>query len=104
MQWMTRVPATLAEVHAVLARVTPETMRPLADGYRYHEEVATDGGSSQRWLVGYSEARQQRNRRTVEQQLRTQSEAARKALKPLRRTPFAGAADAQQALEALAQA
>jgi transposase len=104
MKWITRVPATLAEVHAVLARVTPETMRPLADGYRYHEEVATYGGSSQRWLVVYSEARQQRNRRTVEKQLRTQSEAELKAFKHLRRTPFACAADAQQALEAFAQA
>ena len=27
-KWMTRVPATLAEVHAVLARMTPETMTP----------------------------------------------------------------------------
>ena len=104
MKWITRVPAILAEVHAVLARVTPETMRPLADGYRYHEEVATYGGSSQRWLVVYSEARQQRNRRTVEKQLRTQSEAELKAFKHLRRTPFACAADAQQALEAFAQA
>jgi transposase len=34
-QWITRVPATLHEVQAVLARVNPETMAPLTDGYRY---------------------------------------------------------------------
>jgi transposase len=102
-KWITRVPATLTEVHAVLAPVTPETMTPLADGYRYHEEVSTYGGSQQRWLVVYSEARQQRSRRTVEKQLRAQSEAELKAFKHLRRTPFACAADAQQALEAFTQ-
>jgi hypothetical protein len=32
----------------VLARVTPETMTPLPDGYRYHEEGVTYGGSRQR--------------------------------------------------------
>jgi transposase len=104
LKWITRVPATLTEGHAVLARATPETMTPLADGYRDHEEVTTYGGSSQRWIVVYSEARQHRSRRTVEKQLRPQSEAELKALKPLRRTTCAGAADAQQALEAFTQA
>jgi transposase len=104
MKWITRVPATLNEVHAVLARVTPATMTPLPDGYRYHEEVATYGGITQRWMVGYSKARQQRSHRTVEKQRRTQSEAELKAFKHLRRTPFACAADAQQALEAFTQA
>jgi transposase len=104
MKWMTRVPATLNEVHAVLARVTPETMTLLPDGYRYHEEVVTYGGIPQRWIVVYSEARQQRSRRTVDKQLRTQSEAELKVFKHLRRTPFACAADAQQALDAFTQA
>jgi transposase len=104
LKWITRVPATLTEVHAVLARVTPETMTPLADGYRYHEEVSTYGGSRQRWIVVYSEARQQRSRRTVEKQLRTQSETELKAFKHLRRTTFACAADAQQALAVFTQA
>jgi transposase len=104
LKWITRVPATLAEVHAVLARVTPETMPPLADGYRYQEEVVTYREITQRWMVVYSEARQQRSRRTVEKQLRTQSEAELKAFKHLRRTPFACAAAAQQALEAFTQA
>jgi transposase len=102
-KWITRVPATLTEVQAVLTRVKPETMTPLAHGYRYHEEVSTYGGSNQRWLVVYSAARQQRSRRTVEKQLRTQSEAELKAFKHLRRTSFACAADAQQALEAFTQ-
>jgi len=102
-KWITRVPATLTEAQAVLTRVKPETMTPLADGYRYHEEVSTYGGCKQRWLVVYSEARQQRSRRTVEKQLRRQSAAALQAFKHLRRTTFACAADAQQALETFTQ-
>jgi transposase len=104
LKWITRVPATLGDVHAVLARVTPEIMTPLADGYRYHEEGSTYGGITQRWVVVSSETRQQRSRRSVEKQLRTQSEAELKAFKHLRRTPFACTADAQQALAAFTQA
>ena len=40
----------------------------------------------------------------MEKQLRTQSEAELQACKPLRRPPFACAADAQQALDAFTQA
>jgi len=44
-QWITRVPATLSEVQTVLARINPETMAPLTDGYRYCEDASTYGGS-----------------------------------------------------------
>ena len=104
LQWIPRGPATLAEVHTVLARVTPETMPPFSAGYRSHEAVSTYGGSSQRWGVVYSEARQQRSRRTVDQQCRTQSETELQACKHLRRTTFACAADAQQTLAVCTQA
>jgi len=34
MQWITRVPATLSEAQAALARVDPQALTPLTDGYR----------------------------------------------------------------------
>jgi hypothetical protein len=79
--------------------MTPQTMTPVADGYRDHAEGSPYGGSQQRWLVVYAEARPQRSRRTVENQRRAHSAAELKAFKQLRRILFACAADAQQALE-----
>jgi transposase len=35
LQWIPRVPATLGEAHAGLARADPPTMAPLTEGYRY---------------------------------------------------------------------
>src|SRR5262245_45621663 len=35
LKWMTRVPATLSAAQAVLRQADPQTMTPLADGYRY---------------------------------------------------------------------
>jgi transposase len=98
-KWLTRVPATLSAVQALLAQVTPATMAPLTEGYRYHECTSTYGGGTQRWLVVYSEARQERGRRTGDKQVHTQSEAELQAFKRLCRTAFACSADARQALE-----
>jgi len=78
-QWITRVPATLNEAQAVLAHVTPDTMPPFTDGYRSQEVSSTYGGITQRWLVVYAEARQKRGRRTVDQQVQTQSAAEQQA-------------------------
>jgi transposase len=102
-KWLTRVPATLHEVQAVLAHVAPDAMAPLTDGYRYHELSSTYGGIPQRWVVVYSEARRERARRTVATQLRLQSEAELKAFKQLCHTAFACTADAQQALATFQQ-
>ena len=98
-QWLPRVPATLSEVPALLAEVTPATMAPLTEGYRYHERPSTYGGVTQRWIVVSSEARQERGHRTVDKQVHTQSEAALQVLKRLCRTAFACSAEARQALE-----
>ena len=99
-KWITRVPATLSEVQAVLAHVNPETMAPLIEGYRYCEEASSYGGITQRWVIVYSEARREQVSRTVDNQVRTQSEAELKAFKQLCRIAFACTEDARQALEA----
>lgn len=103
LQWITRVPATLREAQAVLAQADPQTMAPLADGYRYAERAATYAGVAQRWIVIYSEARQARVQHTVAKQVSTASEAELKAFKKLCRTAFACAADARQALQMFQQ-
>lgn len=103
LKWLTRVPATLTEAHAVLAQADPSTMAPLSNGYRYQEISSRYAGIPQRWLVVYSEARQARVTRSVAKQLRIQSESDLKAFKQLCRTTFACAQDARQALETFRQ-
>jgi transposase len=98
-KWITRVPATLNEVQAHLTNVDPATLAPLTDGYHYLEVSSSFGGVEQRWLVVYSEARQQRVQRTVDKQLAKQSDTERKAFKKLCAKTFACEADARQALE-----
>jgi hypothetical protein len=87
------------EVQAHLTNVDLATLAPLTDGYHYREVSSSFGGVEQRWLVVYSEARQQRGQRTVDKQLAKQSDTARKAFKQLCAKTFACAADARQALE-----
>lgn len=99
LQWLTRVPATLQEAREVLAPITPSTMPPLTDGYRYQERTATDADVAQRWSVIDSEARQARVQRTGEKPMHTASTAELQACKKLCRTALACAADAPQALQ-----
>jgi transposase len=98
MKWITRVPATVSEAQAALAQVDLQALASLQEGYRYHELTSTYGGIEQRWVLIYSEPRQPQAQRTVDRQLRQQSEADVKALKKLCRSTFACEADARQAL------
>ena len=100
MQWITRVPATFREAQAVLAHAAPQTMASLTEDYRYHELTSSDGGVQQRWVLMHSAPRQPQAQRTVDRQVRQQSDQEVKALKKLCRTSFACEADAYQALAA----
>jgi transposase len=103
MKWITRVPATLSEAQAALAQVDPQALVSLQEGYRYHELTSTYGGIEQRWVLIYSEPRQPQAQRTVDRQLRQQSDAEVKALKKLCSSTFACEADARQALATFEQ-
>jgi transposase len=103
MQWITRVPVTLREARAAIVQADPQTMLPLAEGYRYQELASTYGGVEQRWVLIHSEHRQSQAQRTVAKQLRTQSDKEVNAFKKLCGTAFACEADAQQALATFAQ-
>jgi transposase len=102
-KWITRVPATLSEAQAALAQADPQGMASLKAGYRYHESRSTYGGVEQRWVLIHSEPRQPQAQRTVDRQLGKQSDQEGKAFKTLCSTPFAGEADARQALSTFEQ-
>ena len=103
MKWITRVPATLREAQAALAQADSQAMVALQEGYRAHELPSTYGGVEQRWVLIHSEPRQAQVQRTVDQQLRRQSDQDVKALKKLCGVTFACEADARQALATFAQ-
>jgi transposase len=98
LQWITRVPATWGEAHAVLAQADPQTMAPQQEGYRYRVLPSTYGGVAPRWVLLYSEQHQPQAQRAVDKQWRKHSDQEVNAFKTLGRTAFAGEADAQQAL------
>jgi transposase len=101
-KWITRVPATVRDAQVALAQADPLAMASLQEGYRYHELASTYGGVEQRWILLYSEPRRPQAQRTVDKQLRQQSDKEVKAFKTLCRTTFACEADARQALSAFA--
>jgi transposase len=103
MKWITRVPVTLSEAQEALAQAHPQTMGPLIEGYRYQELASRYGGVAQRWVLIHSEPRQLQAQRTVDKQLRKQSEQEVKAFKQLCGTAFACEADAKRALATFAQ-
>jgi transposase len=103
MKWITRVPATLREAQAALAQADPSAMVSLQEGYRSHELTSTYGGVEQRWVLIYSEPRQAQAQRTVDKQLRQQSDQEVKALKKLCGVTLACEADARQALATFTQ-
>jgi transposase len=100
---ITRVPATVGEAQVALAHADAPAMRPLQAGYRDHALTSTYGGVEQRWVLLSSEARPPQAQRTVDTQLRQQTDKEVKAFTTLCRTTFACEAEARQALTAFAQ-
>ncbi len=100
LKWITRVPATLAEVKMLLEATDPTTLQPLAEGYRYRKVSSTYAGVPQRWLLIHSEAAMARASKTVTRQLLKTTEQERKAFAQLCRQAFACEQDAWGALAA----
>jgi transposase len=101
-QWIPRVPATVGEAQAALAQADPSPMPLLTEGYRSQVLHSTYGGVAQRWLLLASEHRYAQAQRTVDKQLRKQSDQEVKGFTQLDRTTFAWEADAHQALTTFA--
>jgi transposase len=102
-KWITRVPATLRAAQAALAAADPPARAVLQEGYRDHELTSTDGGVEHRWGLLYSELRRVPAQRTIDKQLRQQSDKEVTAFKTFCSTPFACEAEARQALSAVEQ-
>jgi transposase len=103
MKGISRVPATVREAQAVFAQAAPQTMVPLLAGSHCPTLPSTYGGGEQRWVLVDSEPRRAAAQRTVDKQWRKQSTKESHAFKKRCRTPFAWAAEAQQALTACTQ-
>jgi transposase len=101
-KWMPRVPATVRDAQAVLGQTDPQTMTPLADGYRSRVMPSTDGGVEPHWGLIDSAQRHSHAQHTVHQPLLKQGDKDVNTCKKLCRTTCACAAEAQQALATLA--
>jgi transposase len=98
LKWITRVPATVSAAQAALAPVALPALAARTEGYRSQELTSTSGGIAPRWVLLSSAPRHPQAPRPVDTQWRQQSDKEVKALKKLCGLPFAGEADARQAL------
>jgi transposase len=103
MKWITRVPATLRDAQAALAQADPQTMASLQADDRYLALTSSYGGVPQRWVLIYSAPRQPQAQRTVDKQVRKQSDQEVPVWKKLCSTLFACEAAARQALATFEQ-
>ena len=104
-RFVTRAPATLAQVKRLVAQAEPEQMQPLAEDerYRYSWHTSEYGGVEQRWLLVQSQPARQRALATLERQVTREFERATKALKRLGRKRFSCEQDARGALQELGE-
>jgi transposase len=92
--WITRVPATINEVKALLdADIEMETCRD--DRYSYHITRSSYGGIEQRWVVFQSQPMKQRMEKSFLRRLEKETRQAQKDLNKLMRHDFACEADAR---------
>ena len=101
-QWVTRVPASIAAVKALYQTVSPDDMLPDSDGtYRTLALCSTYGGVRQRWLLVYSEATYQREAGHFNRRKAKERTAAEKAMRRLGRREYPTSEAAQAAVETL---
>ncbi len=96
-QWVIRVPETLARVKRLVRITEPAEMTALEDGYRGQEVLNDYGGVPQRWLVVFSEAAYVRELNSLERRQARELEQAEKAWRKLCREPFNCQEDAKAA-------
>ncbi len=102
--WITRVPATIAEVPELLQTLPPEVFTNSSiSGYRIAEVGSIYAGIRQRWLVVESDARKRADLRQLDKRVAKALKQKTKDLKVLTGRSFACEADALSALEQFAK-
>ncbi len=97
--FVSRVPAKLKLVKAIMAEIDLDDLIPLKPGYYGQCVPSHYGGVEQRWLVVHSEAAKERARKTVSRRLGKLSEAEMKQWQQLCRRTFNCPEDAEQAVQ-----
>jgi transposase len=95
--WVMRVPETLAEAKRWVKESSCETMTELKPGYWGQEVENEYAGIRQRWLVVFSEAAYQRERKTLERRQAKEQAAAAKQWRKVGQQTFQCQADAEAA-------
>jgi transposase len=96
--WISRVPETLNESKAALAKTYAHWL-PLAEGYQYVALKSTYCGIEQRWLLIFSQAAYQREIILLKKKFAKKSEEEYKAFTKLCRAPFTTQKAAQEKLD-----
>jgi transposase len=96
--WISRVPETLNESKAALAK-TYDNWLPLTEGYQYVALKSTYSGIEQRWLLIFSQAAYKREIIILKKKFAKKSEEEYKAFTKLCRVPFATQKAAQDKLD-----
>src|SRR5581483_1610868 len=99
LKWVTRIPATLGAVQALLTSISEKDMTSTPDGYFYSEQQVSYGAVEQRWLLILSQKARERELRQFERAVAKERTETRNALKKLAREQFACEADALSACE-----
>ena len=101
-QWVTRVPETLAAVQTLYqTNFEEENWQEVDDAHSCREVEQDYGGVKQRWVLVYSTRRARRQRAAFETKLEKAQQAANRALKTLKRQTFACEPDARDAVAAV---
>lgn len=102
--WLTRVPETVAAVKALKRRIATDDMTAVSEGgYRIYPVTGHYAEVAQRWLLVYSEQAYVREHKRLLGQVEEAGSKATSALKKLSRQAFNCQADAKAAAAALAK-
>lgn len=101
--WVARVPETIAEAKRVLRSIELTHMQEVGNGYRIAPLGNLYAGIRQRWLLVYSQQAYERESKGLDKRIDRAGEAAQKEWLALQRLTFSCPADAQSALSQFAQ-
>lgn len=100
--WLTRVPETIKQSKALLEKADTEIIWTLMDkGYKVAPFESNYGDVQQRWLLVYSEQAYQREKKTLDKNIKKKGKELKKALWHLGNRIFGCEKDAKEALSCI---